>query len=331
MICPKCGFEQPESPECMRCGVIVGRYRGAGVGAPPPPPPAPMASPVFAEPAPALAGAGTVYEGPAPAAGGTIYQGPPPGSPAAAASPGTARGAFRGSFGVGEVLGETFSVYFANFLPFVLLTALVLAPAYLLEYFVAQQPQAMSPVVAGSKLLLMIVKILAPYVATGAITFGVFQQLQGKDTSIADCLRRGLSLLLPVFGLAFVQSLAVTVAMLACLVPGIILAVRWAVSIPAAVTEGTGVSASMERSSFLTDGLRWDVFGVLFVLVGIQFGFVFLVELVAAKNPTLNLLLSGVTDLLTVGLSATGLAVMYYRLRSLKESIDVDQISSVFA
>jgi hypothetical protein len=57
----------------------------------------------------------------------------------------------------------------------------------------------------------------------------------------------------------------------------------------------------------------------------------FLVEIVAAKNPTLKLLLSGVTDLLTVGLSATGLAVMYYRLRSLKESVDVDQISSVFA
>jgi len=32
-----------------------------------------------------------------------------------------------------------------------------------------------------------------------------------------------------------------------------------------------------------------------------------------------------------VGLSATGSAVMYYRLRSLRESIDVDQIASVFA
>ena len=90
MICPKCGFEQPESPECMRCGVIVGRYRGAAWRRPPPPRAAgvAVASPVFAAPAPALAGGGTVYGGPAPG-GGTVYQGPPPGSPAA----GSRRGA----------------------------------------------------------------------------------------------------------------------------------------------------------------------------------------------------------------------------------------------
>jgi hypothetical protein len=35
-------------------------------------------------------------------------------------------------------------------------------------------------------------------------------------------------------------------------------------------------------------------------------------------------------DLLVVGLSATASAVLYYRLRGIKESIDVDQIASVF-
>jgi len=325
MICPKCGFEQPESPECMRCGVIVSRYKG--LGAPPPPPPSPsLAGPVFESPA--LAGVGTVYDGPAAVGGGTLYQGPPPGSPAAAASPGTARGTLRGSFGVGEVLGQTFSIYFSNLLPFTLLTAFALAPAYALVFLVGRAPQA-SALVIVSSLLLGLVSILSSNIATGAITFGVFQQLRGKDASIVECLGRGLSLLLPVFGLAFVQSLGIGIAMLACLVPGILLAVRWAVSIPAAVTEGTGISDSIERSTYLTDGLRWDVFGVLFVLGLIQVGSVFLLRLVAG-NPTLLLLLTGVKDLLVVGLSATASAVMYYRLRSIKESIDVDQIASVF-
>jgi hypothetical protein len=26
MACPKCGFEQPESPECVRCGIFVARF-----------------------------------------------------------------------------------------------------------------------------------------------------------------------------------------------------------------------------------------------------------------------------------------------------------------
>jgi hypothetical protein len=311
MICPKCGFEQPDSPECARCGILVDRYHGPALGAAalrPPvstPPPPPM-------PGPALA-----------ATTGTVYGGPPP---LATALP---QGAFLGTFGVGEILGETFSIYFSNILPFTLLTAIALTPTYVLAYFINNAPPA-SVLVITSGLLLVALAFLAPNLATGAITFGVFQQLRGKDTSIAECLSRGLSLLLPVVGLAFVQSLAIFVAALACVVPGIILAVRWAVSIPAAVTEGTGVGASMERSSFLTDGLRWDVFGVLFVLGAIQIAATLLVRL-ATKDPNLNLLLSAVKDLLVVGVSATGAAVMYYRLRGIKESTDVDQISSVFA
>jgi hypothetical protein len=263
---------------------------------------------------------------PAFAATGTVYGGPPPLSTA------LPQDAFLGTFGVGEILGQTFSIYFANFLPFAVLTAIALTPTYLLLYFIQQAPaSAASPLFMFSAVLVVVLAILAPNIATGAITFGVFQQLRGKDTSIGECLSRGLSLLLPVVGLVIVQSLAIGFAMLACIVPGAILAVRWAVSIPAAVTEGTGVGTSMERSSFLTDGLRWDVFGVLFVLGVIQIGSAFLVRHVAASNPLLGLAFSAVKDLLVVGLSATGSAVMYYRLRGIKESVDVDQISSVFA
>jgi hypothetical protein len=317
MICPKCGFEQPDGPECARCGILVDRYRGPVLGAaalrpPVPPPPAAGGPPPPPMPPPALA-----------AATGTVYGGPPP---LATALP---QGTFLGTFGVGEILGETFSIYFANFLPFVLLTAIALAPTYLLVYYIQAEPA--SPLVVVSAVLLVILALLAPNIATGAITYGVFQQLRGKDASIGECLGRGLSLLLPVVGLAFVQSLGIVLGAIACLVPGILLAVRWAVSIPAAVTEGTGLSASMERSTFLTDGLRWDVFGVIFVLGFIQIGSGLLVKFVGVSNPALALALSGVKDLLVVGLSATGSAVMYYRLRGIKESIDVDQISSVFA
>ena len=148
---------------------------------------------------------------------------------------------------------------------------------------------------------------------------------------MAECLRRGISLLLPVLGLVIVQALAVGAGILVCIVPGILVALRWAVTIPAAVTEGTGVAASIERSTFLTEGLRADIFGVLFVLGALEIGLMLLVRFVAAKNPFLKLALSGLKDLLVVGLSATASAVLYYRLRGIKESVDVDQIASVFA
>jgi hypothetical protein len=276
--------------------------------------------------------AGTIYGDPVPAAtgGGTVYGGPPMSPPAGSVSP--AFGVSRSTFGVGEVLGQTFSVYFANFLPFVVLTAIALLPLFVVEgYGVAAKTIPGSPASLIPLLLVLVAAAVCPYLATGAITYGVFQQMRGKDTSIGDCLSRGLSSLLLILGLSVWQGLLIGLGLIACVVPGIMLATRWAVSLPAAVTERTGISESMSRSTYLTDGLRWDVFCVLFVLGVLSGGSTLLVTLATATNPMLHLLLSGVANLLVVGLSATGSAVMYYRLRDLKESIDVDQVASVFA
>src|SRR3982751_1350696 len=272
MICPKCGFEQPESPECARCGIIVSRYKGPvlGAGAPHPPapaPPLPVAASamgaVFGDPAPAMAGGGGggvygdpppparggpgsprpapggggggVYgDPPPPAGGGTVYTGPAPGSAAAAAMarPGTFA-APQGSLGIGDVLGKTFSVFFSNLLPFILLTGIAMSPLLVLEGYTIEMgktPGTPSPQMLVPLLLVALFSILCPYLATGAITYGVFQQLRGKDATIGDCLGRGLSALLPVLGLALIQGLAVFAGAVLCLLPGVILAVRWGVA-----------------------------------------------------------------------------------------------------
>jgi hypothetical protein len=41
MTCPKCGFEQPESPDCAKCGIVIARYKPSQTATPaftPPPP-----------------------------------------------------------------------------------------------------------------------------------------------------------------------------------------------------------------------------------------------------------------------------------------------------
>src|SRR5947209_14640421 len=142
MICPKCGFEQPDGVECLRCGIIISRYKGpvfgaagavstpgtppafASIAASPPPsffPPSPVIAggtvhaPV--PPLPSLAGGG--FGEPLPAgAAGTVYGGPGSVAPTFSSFPAAGQ-EFLGTFELGKVLGEAFSIFFSNFLPFV--------------------------------------------------------------------------------------------------------------------------------------------------------------------------------------------------------------------
>jgi hypothetical protein len=360
MICPKCGFEQPDGVECMRCGVIISRYKGPVVGAAEPrnTPPAFAPPPPFIPPPPVIAGGavhapippppsispagGTVFgDTPTDPAGGTVYSGPPPppaGSGAVYSGQGSsgpafsAFPAFHGTFETGALVKEVFSIYFSNIIPFLLLSTLALSPVLVYSAWASSLP-VLDPKAVIARSLVSLLQVLCAPVATAAITYGVYQQMRGANTSIGDCLKVGLTTLFPLLGLAIVQGFGVGCAFFACIVPGIILAVRWAVAVPAKVEERVSVGDALSRSTYLTDGYRWQVFGVLAVMGVISFVMTMvLIAIFAGKTQSGAFLFTGsLLQVATTGLTATASAVMYYRLRSVKESIDVDQISSVFA
>ncbi|HEV7516504.1 MAG TPA: hypothetical protein VGR07_09415 [Thermoanaerobaculia bacterium] len=305
MICPKCGFAQPDgATDCARCGVLFARY-------------SPPILPV--EPLPATP-AETLYGDPLPPP-------PPPQMPGRLALPSPH------AFEIGALLGETFRTYFANFLPFLILTGFAFLP--LLLYTLASNPVGVTPQgKALYGLVSLFLRLLCGPLATATIAFGVFQQMRGRDTSIAECMRVGLSNLLPVLAVASAEAIAIGVGAVFCLVPGLICASMYAVSVPVAVEERPGVLASLNRSGVLTEGYRWRVFCVLFLL-GILGGVAGLAVngallLLLAGTPRLAALLQELLGVVASGISATAVAVMYYRLRSVKESIDVESIASVF-
>lgn len=231
---------------------------------------------------------------------------------------------FRQPFTLGSILGEAFSIYKANFLAFVVITALVSIPAIVAVLILAKNP------LVG--LIAALIGMVTGPIGAGAITYGVYEYLSGRQTTIADCLRVGFSKVLPVIGVALLTGIIVAAGMVACVVPGLIALTVFAVAVPVAIQERVGVMDALRRSSSLTEGHRWDVFGVLFVLgiisfcVGIPIGLIF----VFAGHPERAQLVGQIAQIFVGGLSATVPAVMYYRLRSAKESIDVRDIASVF-
>ena len=156
--------------------------------------------------------------------------------------------------------------------------------------------------------------------------------MRGREVSLAESLQVGLGRFLPILGMAFLVSLLAGLAILAFIVPGLMLATMWFVAAPACVVEKLGPWASMRRSRELTKGHRWKIFGLMIVLL--------LINGVAGSTITAALTAMGGSPLAMIGsvlwggafgaFSAIAVVVTYHDLRAAKEGIDIDQIAAVF-
>jgi hypothetical protein len=127
----------------------------------------------------------------------------------------------------------------------------------------------------------------------------------------------------------------VVLGLVALIVPGIILACMYYVSMPACIAEQSGVFQSMSRSSFLTGGHRLKVFGAstLFWVVAaiLGGGFAVVYDLAFPEAGPIETLVG--TEVPMVVVNCFGgilISVFYYELRIAKEGVDIDKIASVF-
>jgi hypothetical protein len=235
----------------------------------------------------------------------------------------------RRAFTIGEVLGETFSIFFNSPVPF-LVAAAVLVPLSGLILFLTSMVEGNQELAWLIPVLNLVDSLILTPISTGAVTYAVFQLMRGRNIKVGESLRIGLSMLGSVLLVAIFQGLAVIFGTLLCVIPGIIFGVMYIVAVPVAIEERSGAIQAMHRSAELTDGHRGDVFFVLASLFLLGIALVFAAGLLASLNKAVEVAATLAVQVLAIGLSATAYTVMYYRLRSVKESLDVDQIASVF-
>ncbi|MDR1651171.1 MAG: hypothetical protein LBR87_05240, partial [Synergistaceae bacterium] len=163
------------------------------------------------------------------------------------------------SFEVGELLGLTWSTLFKNPAVFFGLPALASVCSFILSVYLPDGVQG-------------IISFILSLVIQGAFVYGVFQSMTGGRASFGSSFSRGLARFFPILGTVIIYTVVFSLGLILFLVPGVIVMNIWHVAVPCCVVERTGVMASLRRSSELTKGYRWQIFG-LTILVFLMMGF----------------------------------------------------------
>lgn len=247
------------------------------------------------------------------------------------------------AFGVGERIGETFSVLRQRFWTFVLLSAI---PGILVQLAslaaglgledplnpniasVGQATPSLGVIIFVSGVL----PILLYSVMTGMMVLAAYDTKSGRPVRFNAYLQAAARRLPALVIVTLIASIGIGVGSILFLVPGLWLAGVWAVCIPAIMIESMGIG-SLARSGQLTKEYRWPVIGfivVTYIIIGV---ITFLVAMIAALLPIPALAVAIVIGLIngvTTALISIAIAVAYARLRDIKEGVGYADLANIF-
>jgi hypothetical protein len=260
---------------------------------------------------------------------------------------------------IGELLDRSFSIYRRNFVLFLGISAiphlLVLAVQLARVAFTANsfpvfpgatpEFQADSsgfsveglPGAAAFFVLGLVVSAIAYLFSQGGTVFAVSELYLGRETTIGQSLRRVRGELISLFFVVFFGYLAIGAGFLFFFIPGVYLACRLCVCIPAALLENLGPFEAFSRSFRLTEADAGRAFLILLLyavlwydaVIVVDVPFVFAVQAAthnAGAVRTFTALVevgNWVANVLITPVFTIASAIFYFDLRVRKEGFDL--------
>lgn len=245
------------------------------------------------------------------------------------------------SLGAGSIVGESFSILFKNIIP-VTLMALVpmlfgtMISVAVLGYEVAVgagEPVFFSTGDAVEYFSILLLQLALYGLSTALLVQLAYDAKLDRPIQMGRYFGPALRAAFPIAVLMIVSTLLTMVGALALIIGALWVYAVFSVVAPAVVIEGAGFRG-LGRSASLTKGYRWPIVGTL-LLIGICTGIVnFLATYLAGLLADTGVIgMVGVYSLLTAfgaGLTGIAVALIYARLREIKEGVSVDQIAAVF-
>ena len=244
------------------------------------------------------------------------------------------------ALGVGAIIGDSISILFGNFIAVMTMALLptvvgLLISAVFVGWNVALGMSTPGFTDAGgviSFVLSILIDLVVYAISTGLLVQLAYDAKLGRPLQIGKYISRALSAALPIAVLSLVAGIVVGIALIAFIVPGL-----WAYALfslmPAAVVIEKAGFNGLERSVDLTKQYRWPIVGALVVviicalLINVVGGFIMAF---AGGAMVINAVILALMTAFTSGLGGIAIALIYARLREIKEGISVDQISAVF-
>ncbi|GHC46939.1 hypothetical protein [Neogemmobacter tilapiae] len=243
--------------------------------------------------------------------------------------------------GVGSIISESFSILGRNILSVVVLAlgptllGLVIS-GLLVGWGVTLGAGSVSP---GDISIPMVILSAVIQIALAGVTTGLLIQLAydaklGKPVTPMAYIAPALAVIVPLTVLSFVAGLAAGIATLALIIPGLWVYAVFSVMPAAVIIEKVGFGG-LGRSVELTREYRWPIVGAV-ILMGIcnfviQLVAGFVIGLIAGSTGIVGaLIVMGLLSAVTYGLGSILVALIYARLREIKEGTSVRDIAAVF-
>lgn len=249
---------------------------------------------------------------------------------------------------LGELLDRAFQLYRSRFGLFVAIAAIAYLPLFVTQTCLLWLPKASSVRLLAAAgvgfLLALVMQWLGIAAANAATIIVVSAAYLERPITLQESYGQVSGMLFRIFFIMIVSAIGIGIGTVLLIVPGVILFLMWALAIPVAVLEDTGLSESLSRSSFLTAGHRLRVVAIYLLYFTLVFtldaavmgplGVIIALKGGGGAHPPAPIIsvastIAGyliqcvVTPVLTICLS-----LMYYDERVRKEAFDIQLMMS---
>jgi len=251
---------------------------------------------------------------------------------------------------VGQILDAAIWIYRRNFVRFVVIASIVQVPLAVVSVVVTRivqsaivtTPEAQFEtgfaVRMAESLVTLFVAIMGEAIAKAALVTTVSESYLGREMTAMESFRLVLSRAGAVIAAGLLVALLVAIGTLVFIVPGILLALWLALTIPAVMLERRGPVGAMRRSRWLLAGNLGKIFvlSVVVFLMGlilwssIALGGRLLSEYVAGGNEMASVVITHlarlIASILALPIGAGAATLLYYDLRIRKEGLDLEML-----